>query len=290
MADIIARWCRESCRKAKNPGAPALRIQRWMSEMNIFFRSLAIATLTFLCAIAGFYVRTLFPSHAALSVDLIRSVSGLIGTLFAIVLGLLVSSSYSTFNSHQADFDALVTTAANIDLLLKHFPGESDQSRFVLKNMVLRLLHRYWPDKKGRSAGEISYNDLSHDVTEILEINHAAEKFEKVTRDDLNAIREFSSKFVAIQSNIVRSLSSQMPTLLLAVVFGWACLLFFLYGCVSDANMLGIFFLFLGAIAIASANFLILELTHPYQGTFKVSSAAFDLLLGSMIQEPAQAT
>jgi hypothetical protein len=41
----------------------------------------------------------------------------------------------------------------------------------------------------------------------------------------------------------------------------------------------------LGAIAIASANFLILELTHPYQGIFKVSSAPFDLLLESMIQE-----
>jgi membrane-bound ClpP family serine protease len=68
-------------------------------------------------------------------------------------------------------------------------------------------------------------------------------------------------------------------------VFGWACLLFFLYGSLSDGNIIAIFFLLLGAIAIASANFLILELTHPYQGIFKVSSAPFDLLLESMIQE-----
>jgi membrane-bound ClpP family serine protease len=119
-----------------------------------------------------------------------------------------------------------------------------------------------------------------------LEINNAAEKFENITRDDLNSIREFSTKFVAIQSNIIRSLSSQMPALLLVVVFGWACLLFFLYGCLSDGNVLAILLLSLGAVAIASANFLILELTHPYQGIFKVSSAAFDLLLESMIQEP----
>jgi hypothetical protein len=152
--------------------------------------------------------------------------------------------------------------------------------------MVLRLLNRYWPDKDGRSPVEVSYNQLSNDVAEILEINNAAEKFENIVRDDLNSIREFSSKFVAIQSNIIRSLSSQMPALLLVVVFGWACLLFFLYGCLSDSNILAIFLLSLGTIAIASANFLILELTHPYQGIFKVSSAAFDLLLDSMIQEP----
>jgi hypothetical protein len=261
-----------------------------MGDMNILGRCLAIATVAFLCAVAGFYVHELSPSHVALSVDLIRSVSGLIGTLFAIVLGLLVSSSYATFNSHQADFDSLVTTVASIDLLLKHFPDESDQTRFLLKNMVRRLLKRYWPDKPGGCLGIVSYNHLSHDVAEILEINNAAEKFHNIARDDLNAIREFSSKFVAIQSNIIRSLSSQMPALLLVVVFGWACLLFFLYGCLSNANMLSIFFLFLGAIAIASANFLILELTHPYQGIFKVSCAAFDLLLDSMIQEPEQST
>ena len=256
--------------------------------MNIFGRCLALATVAFMCAIAGFYVHELFPSHIAQSVDLIRSVSGLIGTLFAIVLGLLVSSSYATFNSHQEDFDSLVTAVANIDLLLKNFPDESDQPRRLLKRTVLQLLKRYWPDRNGKSLGEVSYNHLFNDVAEILEINKAAEKFVNIRRDDLNLIREFSSKFVAIQSNIIRSLSSQMPAVLLVVVFGWACLLFFLYGCLSNGNMLAIFFLFLGAIAIASANFLILELTHPYQGIFKVSSAAFDLLLNSMIQEPEQ--
>jgi hypothetical protein len=64
--------------------------------------------------------------------------------------------------------------------------------------------------------------------------------------------------------------------------------LFFLYGCNSDGNPLAMLFLFLGTIAIASANFLILELTHPYQGIFKVSSAAFELLLASMIPEQGQ--
>lgn len=258
--------------------------------MKIFGRCLAIATVAFMCAIAGFYVHALSPFRAAQSVDLIRAVSGLIGTLFAVVLGLLVSSSYATFNSHQADFDSLVSTVANIDLLLKHFPHESDQPRVLLKNMVLRLLTRYWPDKTGSSPVEVRYHHLSNDVADILEINNATEKFDTIARDDLNAIRDFSSKFVAIQSNIIRSLSSQMPAVLLVVVFGWACLLFFLYGCLSDGNLLAMFFLLLGAIAIASANFLILELTHPYQGIFKVSSGAFDLLLDSMIEEPRQST
>lgn len=254
-----------------------------MKTMRIVGRSLAYAAVAFLCALAGFYTHAHLPAEAAQSVDLIRGVTALIGALFAIVLGLLVSSSYASFNSHQADFDSLVTTVANIDLLLKHFPAESDPPRLLLKKMVLRVLGRYWPGKRGGAGVVVSYRDLSSDVADILEINHASERFASIVRDDLNAIRDYSSKFVTIQSNIIRSLSNQMPSFLLVIVFSWACLLFFLYGCLCPGNVLAVFFLFLGAIAIASANFLIAELTNPYQGMFTVSSTAFELLLHSLI-------
>ena len=253
--------------------------------MNILRRCIAIAIATFACAIAGGYVHKLLPAEISLSVDVISSVSGLIGTLFAIVLGLLVSSSYTTFNSHQADFNSLINSVANIDLLLKQFPDVSDKPRLMLRQMVVRLLRRYWPRESKKHGGEVSYSHLSEDVETVLEINRLSEAFRNITRDDLNSIRQFSSNFISIQSNIVRSLSSQVPTLLLVIVFGWACLLFFLYGSLSSGSVLALFFLLLGAIAIASANFLILELTHPYQGIFKVSSAPFDLLLESMIEE-----
>ncbi|CAG2143308.1 bestrophin-like domain [Ralstonia mannitolilytica] len=253
--------------------------------MSILGRCITISIATFSCAIAGVYVHKLFPVDISLSEDIIKSVSGLIGTLFAIVLGLLVSSSYATFNNHQADFNSLINAVGNIDLLLKQFPGVSDKPRTMLRRMVVRLLQRYWSDQGSQQATEVSYAHLSEDVETMLEINRISEGFEAVTRDDLNAIRQFSSNFIAIQSNIVRSLSNQVPALLLVIVFGWACLLFFLYGSLSGGNIVGILFILLGAVAIASANFLILELTHPYQGLFKVSSAPFDLLLRSMIQE-----
>ncbi len=253
--------------------------------MRIVGRCIVVAIFTFMCAIAGICVHKLFPSQVHLSGELIKAVSGLIGTLFAIVLGLLVSSSYAAFNAHQADFNSLVSAIANVDLLLKQFPGVSDEPRALLKDVVIRLLKRYWPDEHGADHADVTYNHLSDDVKIILRINNISEKFENVTRDDLNAIRQFSSSFVTIQSNIIRSLSNLVPTLLLVVVFSWACLLFFLYGSLSDGNVFAIFFLLLGSVAVASANFLILELTHPYQGIFKISSAAFDLFLDALNQE-----
>ncbi|QEL55633.1 bestrophin-like domain [Chromobacterium paludis] len=253
--------------------------------MKTFNHCLLIAVATFLFATAGCGLHALFHIVGAGSGDLIRSISALIGTLFSIVLGLLVSSSYAAFNSHQSDFNALAAAAANIDLLLKQFPEDAKPCRTMLKGVVLRVLNRYWPNKRGVSLHELDYKDLLGDIEALLRINTHSESFRNVTRDDLNAIRQYSNNFITIQSNIIRSLSNQIPSLLLVIVFGWACLLFFLYGILNGGDTLSFFILCLGAVAIASANFLILELTHPCQGIFKVSRSPFDLLLESLDKE-----
>ncbi|QIY79818.1 hypothetical protein [Chromobacterium violaceum] len=253
--------------------------------MKIFSRCLLISAATFIFAIAGCGLHTLFQARIANSGDLIRSISALIGTLFSIVLGLLVSSSYTAFNNHQTDFNALAAAAANIDLLLKQSPEESEASRSLLKDVILRILGRYWPSKRDFALHELSYKDLAGDIEALLKINHRFQTFKNVSRDDLNAIRQFSNHFITIQSNIIRSLSNQIPSLLLVIVFGWACLLFFLYGILNGGDALSLSILLLGAVAIASANFLILELTHPCQGIFTVSRTPFDLLLESLNKE-----
>lgn len=244
-----------------------------------------VALLVLSFAILGMVVHEFLLANMGFPGDLARSISGLVGTLFAIVLGLLVSSSYSAFNGHQADLNSLVTILANIDLLLKKFQEKDSASRKVLKRVVVSLHHRYWPEKNGLRWAEIGYANIASDVEEMVEINRLAENLPGATQDDINSIRQFSSNFVTVQSNIIRNLSNQVPSLLLFVIFSWACLLFFLYGCASGFGWFSGFLLFMGALAVASTNFLILELTHPYHGIFKVSSAALDLLIISMEKE-----
>lgn len=253
--------------------------------MKIFSRCLLISVATFIFGVAGCGLHSLLHARIVYSSDLIRSISALIGTLFSIVLGLLVSSSYTAFNNHQTDFNALSAAAANLDLLLKQSPEESKASRALLKDLILRILGRYWPSKRHFALHELSYKDLSGDIEALLKINNHFQTFKNVTRDDLNAIRQFSNNFITIQSNIIRSLSNQIPSLLLVIVFGWACLLFFLYGILNGGDTISLCILLLGAVAIASANFLILELTHPCQGIFTVSRTPFDLLLESLNKE-----
>ncbi|RMC99603.1 DUF4239 domain-containing protein [Aquitalea palustris] len=253
--------------------------------MKIFIRCGIVVFATFIFAIAGEVIHQQFPEYVAHSGELIKLVSSLIGTLFAIVLGLLISSSYTAFNTHQADFNAMATAIANIDLILKYYPASTKNMRHSLMLVVDEVLNRYWPKHTVMHNHDVDYRFLENDINKILLINSSFHNISNVKQDDINAMRNHSNNFISIQANIIRNLSSQVPSLLLYVVFGWACLLFFLYGIFGNGTAFEFSFLFLGSIAIASTNFLILELTHPYQGLFKISSAALDLLKQSISLE-----
>lgn len=253
--------------------------------MNAPLRCSVMLCFCFAFSVAGVCVHNYLHDSIAVSIDTIRSVSGLVGTLFAIVLGLLISSSYSTFNSHQADFNAMATSLANIDLLLKKFDADLDIPRRSLSRVAFSLKSRYWKKGNALNCTEIDYDVIASDVEAMVDIVRYAEKLTCVSSDEINSIRQFSNSFITTQSNVVRNLANRVQSLLLLIVSGWACLLFFLFGCLSSENPFSLFILLTGSVAIASANFLILELTHPYHGIFRVSSATLDLLTQAMHED-----
>ncbi|RBJ71184.1 hypothetical protein C3L29_036000, partial [Pseudomonas sp. MWU12-2534b] len=131
--------------------------------------------------------------------------------------------------------------------------------RKELLETIERVLARYWPDKSNKHGSDIDYNFLEEDVAVMVSINNAFQTIDHVSRDDINAIRQYSNQFISIQTNIIRSLSNQVPSLLLVIVCSCACLLFFLYGIFGSASAFEIFFLFQGSLEISRANFLILQ-------------------------------
>ena len=60
---------------------------------------------------------------------------------------------------------------------------------------------------------------------------------------------------------------------MLTIVVCWSLLLFCGYGLVSPVNATVLTTLALGSIAVASAIFLIIELSQPYAGMFRIPQA-----------------
>lgn len=72
---------------------------------------------------------------------------------------------------------------------------------------------------------------------------------------------------------------------LVFTVVGWAVLLFCGYGLMSRGNPMSIVAAMVGAAAVASAFHLIIDLSNPYSGVFRVSSAPLEQVLAVMGKE-----
>lgn len=77
-------------------------------------------------------------------------------------------------------------------------------------------------------------------------------------------------------------LASPVSWPLVAIVVSWAVILFSGFGLLSRINATTIVAVALGAFAVGSALFLILELSQPFTGVFRVPSGAFDQMIGSL--------
>ena len=81
------------------------------------------------------------------------------------------------------------------------------------------------------------------------------------------------------------ALSNPVSYPLILMVVGWAMFLFCGYGLMSKGNPMSIAVGAVGAIAIASAVYLILDLSDPYSGPFRASSAPLEQVLAIMGKE-----
>ena len=72
---------------------------------------------------------------------------------------------------------------------------------------------------------------------------------------------------------------------LLLIVVGWVVCLFCGFGLTSRGTLTSVIALAVGSIAVASAVLLILELSTPYSGLFRASSAPLEQALAVMGKE-----
>jgi hypothetical protein len=95
---------------------------------------------------------------------------------------------------------------------------------------------------------------------------------------------------VETQVTMARTLTNQVPAVLLNVVATWACLLFLAFALQATINALTVVTAALGAASVASAVFLILELSNPYVGLLKMPHAGFDRLVRILAERGDKAT
>jgi len=250
--------------------------------MIFVYRAAIVSLVTFASTLAGFGLQRLLPaSYVAESKGMIGSVVGLDATLLALVLGLLIWTSHGLFTAQQGQLQTIGRSFILLDLAFAGYGPEAMGGRQELRESVKRARARFWiDDPRGRRV--VVYSDIAAEVLPMRGVFDSLSPTSDIQRQHLAAAMQHFGTIVETQLTMIRSLVNPVPNLLLTVVVGWACLLFFGYGLMSAINVLTATVAALGALSVGSAAFLILELSDPYVGLFKMPLDAFEGLMKAL--------
>jgi hypothetical protein len=250
--------------------------------------SLAISGIVFGCVfggtLLGMLLRAILPEQhlSPESKDVVKLGMGLIGTMTALVLGLLVASAKSSFDAQRNGLSQLSANVIMLDRTLAHYGPESKDARDMLRASVADLLQRTWPaenpgsgQSKGKAGTEGRYEGLYEKIQEMVPKNDAQRALQ--TQALNTAIDIAKTRWSLFAQN-----GSSIPLPFLVVMVSWLALLFASFSLFAPPNATVIATLLICALAVSSALFLILELDQPYAGIIQISNAplrsAFELL------------
>jgi hypothetical protein len=242
-----------------------------MSSLQI--SSIALGCL--LCGVLlGKWLQYLLPNHhlSKESQDTVKLGAGMIATMSAMILGLLVSSSKSSFDAVNASIAQNGAKVILADRLLAEYGPEAYPLRAMMKQSLADQIERVWSKQKNAPGG-----------LKAVELSNAVEDFQNQLRG-LNPSTDLQKSLLAqvrqldldIWQNRLVMLEQQQqglsPTLIVLLIF-WLTLLFASFGLFAPRNITVFAVLTVCAVAVASAIFLILELSHPLDGFIRASNA-----------------
>jgi len=236
---------------------------------------IATSLLVFVCvfggALFGMLLRSRLPEHH-LSAESQRVVSlgaGIIGTMAALVLGLLVASAKGSYDAQSDEMMDFSSRIVLLDRVLAHYGPEAKDARDLLRDVVARMVDRMWVERSGYSESKriVTGGEVMYDKIQELSPRDEAQRLLKTQA--LNLVLALQQTRWLMFEQRGRSIS--VP-LLMMLVF-WLTINFVSFGLFAPRNGTVITTLLLCAVAVSGAIFLILEMYEPYTGLIHISSA-----------------
>jgi hypothetical protein len=240
----------------------------------------AVAILTFGSGLLGLYIQKRLPkTHlSGGSKDMILAVIGLLTLLLALVLGTLVGNTYAFFAMQKSELETMASRALLVDQALVQYGSEAKPARDLMKEALTQAHNLFW---RGADADP---NQLKVDVAldRWAPVASALSALNPKTPAQTDAAAAAKSNLALMeQTRLLMSLQLSSPVAwsLVTSVILWSMFLFCGFGVLSGTNPTTIVALAFGAISVASAMFLILDLTQPYAGLFRIPPAAIQQAL-----------
>jgi hypothetical protein len=239
----------------------------------------AITTSLVICVVlvggvlVGALLRRVLPEHHLDShaKDVVRLGCALIATISGLVLGLLINSAKTNFDTQRDEIRQLTANIILLDHLLTQFGPEARPARGLIRDATAGMVDRIWSDGTIKPAHNAPFLSTGVGV--------AADRAIRSLAPTTDAQRAYHSQAIQTANTILQARlilyeqsDSRMPIAFLAVLVFWLFILFVSFSLFSPLSPTALVALVVIALSASAALFLILEMYQPFSGIMQIDS------------------
>lgn len=242
--------------------------------MNSTIVTLLVFGCTFGAALLAMFVRERLPRHHVEgdSREVVKLVLGLMATLTALVLGLLISSAHAAYDAQDAELQQLSVHLYQLDRILAHFGPAAVDERAQLRRIVAGDIARIWPEGNARVVRDAPIV-AQQEIEELFEgIGSLTPKADLERVGQSRAI-ELLAAVGETRHLLIEQSRGALSWPFLFILVSWMTILFFGFGLIAHRNSTVAAALVIGSLSVSAAILLILQMNRPYGGWIHVSSA-----------------
>jgi magnesium-transporting ATPase (P-type) len=241
--------------------------------------ALTISLIAFACifggTLIGMFLRTALPEHhlSDESKDGLKLGIGMIATLAALVIGLLLASAKGNFDAVNNGLIQLSGRIILLDRVMTEYGPETKEPRGLLRLGVVSAFNHMWPKERTGYAetkttnSPVAFEALQHSLRRLSPKNEEQRSLQSRAVQVSNDIAE--ARWMLLS----RKGQSSLPIPFLVILIIWLVVIFFSFGLFSPRNATVFIVLLVCALSVTGALYLLQELDRPFEGLIGISSA-----------------
>jgi hypothetical protein len=211
------------------------------------------------------------------SKEAIRLGAGFLSTLAALVIGLMIASAKNTYDNQNTNIRQLGTNAVLVDQMLTKYGAEAKVARTLLRETIPSATARIWRESiAGNGGGSFvvsSTGERFYNAIENLKPANAEQTSLKARIIQLTTEMGRTRLLVFTQGE------DAIPIPFFIVLVFWLVVIFASFSLFAEPGPIVVASTLLFAISVSSALFLIVDLSHPFDGLMQISNHHLQMVL-----------
>jgi hypothetical protein len=226
----------------------------------------------------GSYLRQRLPEHhlSEESREVVKLASGLIATMTALVLGLVIASAKSQFDEQDTAVKRIAADVLVLDRLLARYGPETGDVRAELRDFIADRLSTVWRSRDPVHEQETADASPAERIEDAIRALPATTHTQRWLRSQA---LDLTGDVLKTRWFMLGAAGNSIPTAFLVVLICWLTIIFASFGLCAPRNGTVFGVLLIAGLSVSAAIILILELDRPFDGTIRVSDAPLTYMM-----------